>query len=268
MRSNHCRSCLAFLLKFLNFLQTFVGVSIIIYAIWMLNQWKKHARIPQPTAPSPESLLRVPGDDLPLNLLVNMVSGLEDGLVYAFRNLPSPWFIYTFLGIGIILCSITCIGHIAAEVVSGCCLCFYTLLTTILMILEAALVAFVTFDHQWEKDLPSDPTGELASFRAFIEENFYICKWVGITVVIIQALSLLLAMILRVMVATRRGEDDSSDDDYTIIRGGTLAPLLNPYSIQTRGSTSTDSKTVHSDIWSTRMREKFSTYPMDLHSEG
>ncbi|XP_043703375.1 tetraspanin-18 [Telopea speciosissima] len=263
---NHCRSCLAFLLKFLNFLQTFVGVSIIIYSIWMLNQWKKHDTIPQPSAPSPESSLRympysdvfrVTGHDVPLNLAVNMVSGLEDGIVFVPKTLPSPWFIYSFLGIGIILCSITCIGLLAAEAVNGCCLCFYTLLTTILMILEAAFVAFVSVDHHWEKDLPSDPTGDLASLQVFIEENFDICKWLGITVVIIQALSLLLSMILRAMVSTRRGEDDSSDDDYSIVRGRTWQPLLNPHSIPAAGSSLADGKTVHSDIWSSRMREKY-----------
>ncbi|KAJ4955502.1 hypothetical protein NE237_012285 [Protea cynaroides] len=257
MRSNHCRSCLVYLLKFLNFLQTFVGVSIIIYSLWMLNQWEKHARIPQPPVPSPESSRRFLREDLPLNFPVIMEYGLEGGLVFDLRNLPSPWFIYSFLGIGIILCSITCIGHIAAEAANGCCLGFYTLLTSTLMILEAAFVAFVTFDHQWVKDLPNDPTGELNSFRAFIEENFDICKWVGITVVIIQALSLLLTMILRALVSTRRGGDDSSDEDYTIVRGGSGSPRLNPLSSQTTSSTSAGSKIVHSDIWSTRMREKY-----------
>ncbi|XP_042489865.1 tetraspanin-18-like [Macadamia integrifolia] len=268
MRSNNLyQSCLAFLLKFLNFLQTFVGFSIIIYSVWMLNQWKRHNPIPQPPAPSPESSLdmfRVSGQDLPLNLAVNMVSGLEDGLGFGLKTLPSPWFIYSFLGIGIILCLITSIGHIATEVVNGYCLCFYTLLTTILMILEAAFVAFVSVDHQWEKDLPCDPTGELASLRAFIEENFDICKWIGITVVIIQALSLLLSMILRAVVSTRRGKDDSSDDDCTIIRGRTWQPLLHPHSIPTAGSSLADGKAVHSDIWSNRMREKYGLNSGDI----
>ncbi|KAJ4969274.1 hypothetical protein NE237_015975 [Protea cynaroides] len=249
MGSNQCRSCLAFLLKFLNFFQTFVGVSMIIYSVWMLNQWNKHAPIPQPSAPSPESsqrfvresdMFNVNGHNLPLNLAVNLVSGLEDGLV--FETLPSPWFIYSFLGIGFILCSITCIGHIAAEAVNGCCLGFYTRLTTVLMILEAALLAFITFDHQWEKDFPNDPTGELANLRAFIEENFDLCKWIGISLVIIQGLSLLLAMILRAIVSSGSGEDDSSDDDYTVVRSRTWQPLLNPHSSPATGSTLADGK--------------------------
>lgn len=31
-------------------------------------------------------------------------------------------FIYAFLGLGAILCVVTCAGHIAAETVNGCCL--------------------------------------------------------------------------------------------------------------------------------------------------
>lgn len=33
-------------------------------------------------------------------------------------------FIYSFMGLGISLCCITLVGCIAAEAISGCCLCF------------------------------------------------------------------------------------------------------------------------------------------------
>ncbi|KAF8388325.1 hypothetical protein HHK36_026991 [Tetracentron sinense] len=133
MRTSCCRSFLAFLLKFLNFLHTFVGVSIIIYSVWMLYQWNKHAWIPPPSAPSPDSLvppllnsqmLRFSDQNLPLNLVIDMVSGIDDEIHFGFEKLPCPWFIYSFMGVGILLCSIACIGHIAAEAINGCCLCF------------------------------------------------------------------------------------------------------------------------------------------------
>ncbi|KAB5569822.1 hypothetical protein DKX38_003615 [Salix brachista] len=65
----------------------------------------------------------------------------------------------------------------------------YTILKIALILLEAALVAFIAIDHRWEKDLPFDPTRELQSLRIFIEENIDICKWAGITVLIIQVCS-------------------------------------------------------------------------------
>ncbi|XP_050207120.1 tetraspanin-18 [Mercurialis annua] len=256
MKRNCCHISLAFLLKFFNFLQAFIGISIILYSAWMLNQWNHRAppppSPPAPIAPSPYSFdshsLR------PLNLFADVAFRLGDdddglGLDLYSAKLPAPWFIYSFMGVGVILCSVTLIGCIAAEAINGCCLCFYTILKILLILLESALVAFIAIDRRWEKDLPIDPTGELESLRSFIEENVDICKWVGITVIVIQALSLLLAIVLRAMSSTRRS-DSEFEDDYESARGRSWEPLLNQ-SGQTSGSG------IHSDIWSSRMREKY-----------
>ncbi|XP_027365571.1 tetraspanin-18 isoform X2 [Abrus precatorius] len=213
MRPNCCHVSLAFILKFLNFLQAFVGVSILVYSIWMLNQWEH--RVPRPPLPH----------------------------AYAFYyfdsvNLPSPWFIYAFMGVGILVCCITFLGCIAAEMINSCCLCFYTLLVTILLLLEAALVGFIAVDHHWEADLPIDPTGQLDSLRSFIENNLDICRWVGIAVLVVQR------------------EDFDYEDEYDA-RGRSWEPLLNPQSGQPSGSSKGDNRVNHSDIWSSRMREKY-----------
>ncbi|XP_021660111.1 tetraspanin-18 isoform X1 [Hevea brasiliensis] len=258
MRRNWCHISLAFLLKLFNFLQAFVGISIIIYSVWMLNQWNHRVPFSPPpfVSPSPDSssvslLPNSQSDSLRvLNLVADVAYGIDDGLGLGLNSfkLPAPWFIYSFMGVGIILCTITLIGCIAAESVNGCCLCFYTILKTVLILLEAALVAFIAIDHHWQKDLPFDPTGELQSLRSFVEENVDICKWVGITVIVIQALALLLAIILRALLSTRT-TDSEYEDDYENVRGRTWEPLLNQ-SGQTSGSGT------HSDIWSSRMREK------------
>lgn len=72
-----------------------------------------------------------------------------------------------------------------------------------------------------------------------------------------QALSLLLAIILRAMVSTvsSRRVDDDLEDDYNG-RGRTWEPLLNPQSSQGSGSTRGDERGYHSDIWSSRIRDK------------
>ncbi|EXB46063.1 hypothetical protein L484_015924 [Morus notabilis] len=244
MQRHCCHISLAFFLKFLIFLQAFVGVSIILYSIWMLDQW--HDRIPisppvPPVAPSPDSsppssLLTTGGvsdEILPSNVAADFVSSFDDGFELYLRalNLPAPWFIYSFMGVGILMCCITFIGCIAAEAINGCCLCF---------------------------DLPFDPTGQLQNLRLFIEDNIDICKWVGIVVVSIQALSLLLAIILRAMVSTVSSQrvDDDLEDDYNG-RGRTWEPLLNPQSSQGSGSTRGDGRGNHSDIWSSRIRDKY-----------
>ncbi|GAY40172.1 hypothetical protein CUMW_050010 [Citrus unshiu] len=276
MQRNCCHISFAFILKFLNFLQGFIGVSIILYSIWMLDQWNHHVPVPPlpPLAPTPDTSVSSSSLSLFLNSdttqsrvlshdhrrlttstgpLDVMVSGFDDvsGLGFDFNSfeLPAPWFIYSFMGVGILVCCIALIGCIAAEAISGCCLCFvscnhYAILKIILFLLEAALVAFIAIDRRWEKDLPFDPTGELDSLRSFIEDNVDICKWVGITVVIVQALSLLLAIILRAMVSTQRTNFDE-EDDYESERIRIREPLIHQQPI------------AHSDIWSSRIREKY-----------
>ncbi|XP_058771021.1 tetraspanin-20-like [Vicia villosa] len=230
MRPNCCHFSLAFVLKFLNFLQAFVGVSILLYSIWMLNQWDHFS--PQP--PLPHFSI-----SLPRSLSHHFVSDI---------NLPAPWFIYAFMCVGILVCCIAFFGCVAAEIINGCCLCFYTLLITVLVLLEAALVGFIAIDHHWQEDIPVEPTGQLESLRSFIEDNQDICRWVGIAVLVVQALSLLVALILRASVSTRR-EDFDDDEEYDV-RGRSREPLLIPQPGQTSGSS-------HSDVWSSRMREKY-----------
>lgn len=264
MRTPCCHTCLAFLLKFLNFLQTFIGISIILYSAYMLNEWSKHS-LPHPSSSqSPDfpgsmlsnfSAVGVSDHISPLDLAAGVFNGRDDGLSVRLHALPAPWFIYAFMGVGVVLCCITCVGQVAAEAINGCCLCFYSLLTTILILLEAAFVTFVALDHHWEKDLPPDPTGELDSLRNFIETNIDVCKWVGFAVVVIQVLSLLLAIILRAMVSASRVDPDIEGDFE--VGGRTWEPLLHPQLGQTSGPYKGDTRGSHSDIWSSRMREKY-----------
>ncbi|KAK4765852.1 hypothetical protein SAY87_007494 [Trapa incisa] len=259
MRRNCCHISLAFILKVLNYLQAFVGISIILYSAWMLNQWNHRLPVFPPSAAPPDSsaslllssqLADVVSDATQLNFAADVVSGFDDGIGVVLNNfqLPAPWFIYSFMGVGMVLCCISCIGCIAAEAINGCCLCFYTLLVSALLLIEAGLVAFIVIDDRWERILPIDPTGELESLQSFVKANVSICKWVGITIVIVQALSLLLSFILRTLVSPSRSEFDY-EDDYENARGRTREPLLSPHLGQTSGG--------RSDLWSSLVREKY-----------
>lgn len=125
-----------------------------------------------------------------------------------------------------------------------------------LLLLEAALVAFIAIDQRWEQILPSDPTGELDSLRSFIESNIEMCKWIGIAVVVIQALSLLLSFVLRALASPRRADYDGLDD-YDNVEGRTREPLLNHKSSTTSGSAKSDARGGHTGIWSSLVREKY-----------
>ncbi|KAL8160697.1 hypothetical protein V2J09_002234 [Rumex salicifolius] len=291
MRRNCCHGFLAFNLKFFNFVQFFVGILMVVYSIYVLTQCHNHAPVaPAPSvAPAPDSpdfrfyrFKSMPFRDRidPLYLADGMVSGSDELADLDFSDLPALWFIYCFMGVGALLCSISCIGHIAAEASNGCCLCFvssltihiivpnhnistekiilvqYTLLITMVLFLEGTMVAFIAIDHSWEKVLPFDPTGELESLKDFIQENADLCKWVGIALIAAQALSLLLAFVLRAMVTIQR-ENSDIEDNYADPRAGNKEPLLTKQPGQASASVKGEVKTNVSDIWSSRMREKY-----------
>lgn len=282
---------MAFLLKILNFIQAFIGTSMVLYSIWMLNHWNSHVR-PPPIAPAPDIVglynlpaellslhssvgqqLEVPfsnpqtisrADQLQLRKLGQQSFGIVAGADLDVQSLPAPWFIYTCLGIGIIVCVITCIGHVAAEITNGFCLCCYSTLVLLLILVEVALVGDIFFNHKWEKDIPDDPTGEFENIKKFIEHNIDICKWVGLTVVIIQVLSLLLATILRAMVSTRRPDYDSDDGDYIASRGTSHQPLLSQGSENPSAPVTGKNRSKSRDAWSKRMREKYGLNPNEF----
>ncbi|KAK6919045.1 Tetraspanin/Peripherin, partial [Dillenia turbinata] len=183
------RSFIQSVLKFVNSLIGMVGMAMILYALWMLRVWERH---------------------------------IDDHPFVPASDAPVPWFIYTFLGIGVTLCAITCSGHMAAETANGCCLYFYMLFVIVLLMLEAAMTVDVFLNHNWEEDFPVDPTGNFKEFKKFIKSNFEICKWIGLSIVSIQGLSLLLAMVLKALGPHRYYD---SDDNYDSSR---LPLLRNP----------------------------------------
>ncbi|KAM3697399.1 hypothetical protein ACJW31_06G109100 [Castanea mollissima] len=182
------RSCMQSILKLVNSLIGMVGMAMILYALWMIRVWQRHTA------------------DLPFG---------------GGSDYPVPWFIYTFLGLGVTLCVITCTGHIAAETANGCCLYLkqYMLLVFLLLLLEAGVTADVFLNRNWEEDFPVDPSGNFAQLKDFVRSNFEICKWIGLSIVSVQGLSLLLAMILK---ALGPHQYYDSDDEYAPDR----VPLL------------------------------------------
>ncbi|KAL9841411.1 Tetraspanin-19 [Arabidopsis thaliana] len=128
---------------------------------------------------------------------------------------PVPWFIYSFLGLGAILCVVTCAGHIAAETVNGCCLYLYMGFIVLLTMVEGGVVADIFLNRDWKKDFPEDPSGAFHQFSKFIESNFKICKWIGLSIVCVQGLSVLIAMLLKALGPHPHRHYDS-DDEYNV----------------------------------------------------
>ncbi|GMN28045.1 hypothetical protein TIFTF001_001896 [Ficus carica] len=162
------RSCVQSILKLVNSVIGMVGLAMILYALWLIRVWQKQM------------------GDFP----------------FGDSDYPPPWFIYTFLGLGITLCVITCSGHVAAATIN-----------------EAAVTADVFLNRDWEEDFPEDPSGSFDQFKDFVRSNFHICKWIGLSIVSVQGLCFLFAIILKALGPHRYYD---SDDDYLPQR----APLL------------------------------------------
>ncbi|KAF8692351.1 hypothetical protein HU200_039678 [Digitaria exilis] len=199
----------------LAFLQAFAAVSALLYAAWILSRWARHHQL-----------------------------RLQD-------LLPGLWFPSLLMAAGLVYCLLLLAGYLAAEINNGCCLCFvrplfffvrYTIPAMAMMLLEAALAGHVTINDHWMQDLPDDRTGELHNLLSFIHDNLDLCKWAALAIFATQALSLLLAMILRALLSARTMDYDS-DEDFVA-----PPPPYLPTTADTRG--------FRPDLWSSRMRHK------------
>ncbi|XP_066346378.1 tetraspanin-19-like [Miscanthus floridulus] len=216
MAGRMVRSCVQTALKAANSVVGLAGMAVILYALWMLRAWYREVA------------------DLHLH-----------------QRLPVPWFIYTFLGLGIFLCLLTCSGHIAAESASGHCLSCYMAIVFVLIIMEGAITMDVFLNSNWEEDFPADPSGKFEDFKDFVRSNFEICEWVGLSVVAAQVLSIILGMVLRTLGPDRETDYDSDDDTTVPAR----LPLLRNQA--QHGSDYAEPNTSRrSDSWKLRILDK------------
>ncbi|URD84455.1 Tetraspanin family [Musa troglodytarum] len=179
------RSCLQSVLKLVNSVMGLAGMGVILYSLWMLRSWYKHidgSSFAGPVSSPPwfVSLILV---DVDIVLLISSFTLL----VYYLHDLLE---FYGFLKPD---------KHIAVQ---------YMAFVFLLVLLEAALIADIFLNREWEEDFPEDPTGKFDELKNFVRSNFEMCKWIGLLVVAAQAFSIFMAMVLRAL-----GPDNSIDYD-------------------------------------------------------
>ncbi|KAK3188011.1 hypothetical protein Dsin_027572 [Dipteronia sinensis] len=185
------RSCLQSLMKAMNLIMGMVGIAMILYALWMARVWQRDS---------------------------------QDSSSHHHHHSASPWFIYTFLGIGVAFCLITCLGHIAASTVNCFFLYCYTAIICLVLLLETAMAADIALNSDWEKDLPEDPTGRFHDFKEFVESNFDVFKWIGLLIILAQGTAILMGMSLIALGSNQASSYDSDEDEYSHSR----VRLINP----------------------------------------
>ncbi|CAI0549769.1 unnamed protein product [Linum tenue] len=125
----------------------------------------------------------------------------------------------------------------------------YMMFMFVLVMVEAAVTADVFLNRDWEKDFPKDPSGSFDKFKDFIRLHFEICKWVGLSIVAVQGLSVLLAVMLKGLGPHPYYD---SDDDYIPER----SPLLRHRVFPPGYVVGNPILAPRTDTWSIRVNEK------------
>ncbi|XP_022738161.1 tobamovirus multiplication protein 2A-like [Durio zibethinus] len=244
-----CRGCLECLLKLLNFVMTLAGLAMVGYGIYLFVEYEKAADTAMLLSPagSDQDLIQL---GRPMLMAVSLSSSI-------FDNLPKAWFIYLFIGVGVVLFVISCFGCAGAAMRNLCCLTCYSVLVILLILVELGCAAFIYFDKSWKDELPKDKTGDFDMIYDFLEENWSIVKWVALGIVILEALIFVLALTVR---AANRPADYDSDDEFIAPRQQVRQPLITRPPVPAAGvpvAGSLDQRPSRNDAWSTRMREKY-----------
>ncbi|XP_027080187.1 tetraspanin-19-like isoform X2 [Coffea arabica] len=121
-------------IRVVNFVINAIGVAMIVYSLWLLKKWKDGV------------------DELDLASPV-----------------PTPWFIYTCLGVGIVVCLSTLLGHSIANCISN-------------SLLAVQISIYIDGNHE--------------EFKNFVLFHVEMCRLISISVLVAQLIVALLAGIL------------------------------------------------------------------------
>lgn len=226
-----------------------MGLTMVGYGLYLFVEYKRAASDTPTISPASgdEDLVQL---GRPMLMAVALSASILD-------NLPKAWFIYLFIGIGVIVFVVSCFGCVGAVSRNGCCLSCYSVLIIFLILVELGCAAFIFFDKSWEDELPTDKTGNFNMIYKFLKEHWKIAKWVALGAVIFEALLFLLALMVR---AANKPADYDSDDEFIAPRQQVRQPLLNRPAGPATGvpvAGAIDQRPSRNDAWSTRMREKY-----------
>ncbi|CAI9093495.1 OLC1v1029004C1 [Oldenlandia corymbosa var. corymbosa] len=137
-------------LEVINIMLNLMGVAMIIYSLWFLKKWK-----------------------------------LGDKAALA-SALPTPWFIYACLVVGIIVCSITVIGHMTANSVSDYTLAIFLVSICCLLLIQAVIIVTVFFKIDWNLRVSRYIDEHHKEFKSFVLFHVSVCRTISIMVFVAQ----------------------------------------------------------------------------------
>ncbi|KAL9338904.1 hypothetical protein Peur_067919 [Populus x canadensis] len=155
------RCCLHSSIRIVNLVMLLCGIGTIIYSLWLQKKWD-------------ESIAKFPLGPSPL----------------------IPWFIYTFLGAGIIVCLSTVGGYIIANCISNSTLCFYIVAICCLLFLEVAVIVAIFFKIDWGKQITAYTGQKNTNFEILMSIHVKISRAIMLLIMVAQISVVILAAIL------------------------------------------------------------------------
>ncbi|XP_061964112.1 tetraspanin-18-like isoform X2 [Populus nigra] len=135
-------------------------------------------------------------------------------------------FIFTFLGVGIVVCLSTVGGHIIANCISNSTLLFYIVAICCLLSLEATMVVAIFFKTNWGKKISAYTGEKNTCFEMFILIHVKISCAITILILVAQSSVVILAAIL--WAVGREPRTDFLEVDTSVFIQSFLVPAESP----------------------------------------
>ncbi|XP_043723492.1 tetraspanin-19-like [Telopea speciosissima] len=155
------RCCLHRSMKMVNLAVILFGVAIIVYSLWLLKRWKEGVRE-----------------------------------ISSETTIPTPWFIYTCLGEGIVVCLSMLSGHMVANCISSYTL--FTYLASVCSILCLQTLAFISIFYKmdWKDKISKYIDLQDEKFGNFLRINLSVSRLLLIMILAAQINAVIVAFIL------------------------------------------------------------------------
>ncbi|XP_042488320.1 tetraspanin-19-like [Macadamia integrifolia] len=155
------RCCLHCSMKMVNLVVILFGVVIIVYSLWLLKRWDEGIR---------EKCSR--------------------------STIPKPWFIYTSLGEGIVVCLSMLSGHMVACRISSCTLLTYVASVCSLLCLQTVAFISIFYKIDWNEKISKYIDVQDEIFGNFLRLNFTVSRVLLIVILAAQINAVIVAFIL------------------------------------------------------------------------
>ncbi|KAH7685712.1 hypothetical protein IHE45_04G058400 [Dioscorea alata] len=168
----YCTRCsLNNAMRIANFIVNLFGIGMIVYSLWLLKVWT--------------------------TVMVQVG--------FPSLAIPKPWFIYTFLGVGILVCFGALLGYMVSNCMSRTSLSCYTLFHGLVLVIQVAAIVVILFRIDWQAVISKYIDEESSEIKNILMFHLYLCHLIGVGILISEAIVLILAIVLRALGPESRG---------------------------------------------------------------